>query len=70
MKGNKIQFTDADEVTLQIRIVPWKTPLSKEISEAWAYNIENPDFQKTGIYIPNPPLACIFRSIPVHISGV
>lgn len=57
VKGNKIQFTDADEVTLQIRIVPWKTPLSKEISEAWAYNIENPDFQKTGIYIPNPPLA-------------
>ena len=54
---NKIQISDADEITLQIRIVPWKTPLSKEHSEAWAYSIDNPDFQKTNVYMPNPPLA-------------
>ena len=42
---------------LLIRIVPWKTPLPKDHSEAWAYSPENPDFQHRGIFDPVPALA-------------
>ena len=54
--GNTVQITGANEIILKIQIVPWKTPLSKDHSEAWAYSIDNPDFKNTGIYNPNPPL--------------
>ena len=39
---------------LLIRIVPWKTPLPKEHSEAWAYSPDNPDFKRPGIFKPVP----------------
>jgi hypothetical protein len=42
---------------LLIRIVPWKTPLPKEQSEAWAYSPDNPDFKRPGIFKPVPALA-------------
>ena len=42
---------------LLIRIVPWKTPLPKELSEAWAYSPDNPDFKRCGRFDPAPPLA-------------
>lgn len=42
---------------LLIRIVPWKTPLPQEISEAWAYSPGNPDFKACGRFNPVPPLA-------------
>ena len=42
---------------LLIRIVPWKTPLPKEQSEAWAYAPNNPDFKTPGIFKPVPALA-------------
>jgi hypothetical protein len=44
-------------VLLLIRIVPWKTPLPKEHSEAWAYSPENPDFRRPGIFKGIPALA-------------
>jgi hypothetical protein len=44
---------DCDTLLL-IRIVPWKTPLPKEQSEAWAYSPENPDFKKPGVFHPVP----------------
>jgi alpha-L-fucosidase 2 len=39
---------------LLIRIVPWKTPLPKDQSQAWAYSPDNPDFKRPGIYKPAP----------------
>lgn len=45
------------DVLLLIRLVPWKTPLPKETSEAWAYSPENPDFKHPGVYNPVPALA-------------
>jgi hypothetical protein len=42
---------------LLIRLVPWKTPLPKDRSEAWAYSLENPDFQHPGVFNPVPALA-------------
>ena len=42
---------------LLIRIVPWKTPMPQEQSEAWAYAPANPDFQHCGRFDPTPPLA-------------
>ena len=39
---------------LLIRIVPWKTPLPQEQSEAWAYSPDNPDFKSPGIFKPVP----------------
>ncbi len=57
--GEAIQIAEADEVLVLARIVPWKTPLPQERSEAWAYSPENPDFSadRLGQYIPAPPLA-------------
>jgi alpha-L-fucosidase 2 len=40
-----------------IRIVPWKTPLPKDQSEAWAYSPDHPDFKHCGRFIPAPALA-------------
>ncbi len=40
-----------------IRIAPWKTPLPREQSEAWAYSPDHPDFQRPGLFQPAPPLA-------------
>ena len=34
--GDELHVTGADEVLVLMRIVPWKTPLSREKSEAWA----------------------------------
>ena len=55
--GNVVQIDGAKEIMLIMRIVPWRTPLPKEKSEAWAYSPENPSFKKTGIYNPIPELA-------------
>jgi hypothetical protein len=54
-----ITIQDADEVLLLMRIVPWKTPLPKDRSEAWAYTSENPDFaeKNLGRYVACPKLA-------------
>jgi hypothetical protein len=45
------------DITLIIRIVPWKTPLSKDFSEAWAYSSDNFDFRTPGVFKPVPALA-------------
>jgi len=54
-----IAIQDADQVVLLMRIVPWKTPLPKDRSEAWAYSPQNPDFAKEnlGRYVACPKLA-------------
>lgn len=54
-----ITIRDANEVTLLMRIVPWKTPLPKDQSEAWAYSPKNPDFaeRNRGRYVACPKLA-------------
>ena len=66
LKGGKatagkdgITIQDADQVALLMRIVPWKTPLPKDRSEAWAYSPQNPDFAKEnlGRYVACPKLA-------------
>lgn len=44
VKGNDIEVHNSDKILLFIQIRPWKSPLSKESSEAWAYNPSNPDF--------------------------
>jgi hypothetical protein len=50
-------ITHGNETLLLIRMVPWKTPLSKDLSEAWAFSQENPDFKKPGVFNPVPALA-------------
>jgi len=54
-----ITIQDADEVMLLMRIAPWKTPLPKDRSEAWAYSPQNPDFaeENLGRYVACPKLA-------------
>jgi hypothetical protein len=51
-----VKKDDGRDVLLLIRIVPWKTPLPKERSEAWAYSPDNPDFQHPGEFhaVPSP----------------
>jgi len=57
--GSVVKVSGADEVLMLMRIVPWKTPLPKDHSEAWAYSPDNPDFapNRLGVYKPSPPLA-------------
>lgn len=45
------------DVLVLIRIAPWKTPLPKDRSEAWAYSPDNPDFKTPGVFKPAPPIA-------------
>ncbi len=66
VSGNKIKISDSDEILLFIRIVPWKTPLPKQVSEAWANSVENPDFKDLGKYTPNPPL--VMSSVVSYLS--
>ena len=53
---------------LLIRMVPWKTPLPKVQSEAWAYSPENPDFKTPGIFKPAPALA-ESSVVAYHVTG-
>jgi hypothetical protein len=54
----EIHVSGAREVLMLMRIVPWKTPMPKERSEAWAYSPEHPDFsRRAGQFDPVPPLA-------------
>ena len=55
----EIRVAGADDLLLLMQIVPWKTPLPKAESEAFAYSPEHPDFsdQHIGAYTPAPPLA-------------
>lgn len=53
-----IRKDEGRDVLLLIRIVPWKTPLPKDCSEAWPYSPDHPDFIKQrGVFHPAPPLA-------------
>ena len=52
-----IRKDEGRDVMVLIRIVPWKTPLPQDRSEAWAYSPDNPDFKHPGIFNPAPPLA-------------
>jgi len=52
-----VRKNEGRDVTLLIRIAPWKTPLPKNQSEAWACAPENPDFKTPGRFTPAPPLA-------------
>jgi alpha-L-fucosidase 2 len=51
-----IRRNQGRNIFLLIRIVPWKTPLPKEHSEAWAYSAENPEFRRPGVFQPVPAL--------------
>jgi hypothetical protein len=49
-------ISDADEIVLLMQVRDWRTPLPKNISEAWAYSPENPYFKAKGYktnYIPD-----------------
>lgn len=52
-----VRRNDDRDVLLLIRIAPWKTPMSRDQSEAWAYAPDHPDFRIPGVYKPAPPLA-------------
>ena len=52
-----IRKNEGRDVLLLVRIVPWKTPMPPELSEAWAYSPENPDFKCPGVFNPVPALA-------------
>lgn len=44
-EGNTLKVNGANKILLLIQIEPWKTPLPKTKSEAWAYNQDNPFFK-------------------------
>ena len=44
-------------VLLLMRIVPWKSPLPPDRSEAWPYSPDHPDFKHPGVFQPAPQLA-------------
>jgi hypothetical protein len=52
-----IRKDEGRETLVLVRITPWKTPMLKEQSDAWACSPDNPDFKKTGVFTPSPPLA-------------
>ena len=52
-----VRQNEGRNVLVLIRIAPWKTPLPKEQSEAWAYSPDNPDFKSLGVFKPLPALA-------------
>ncbi len=56
--GEKVSVAGADGCLLLAQVVPWKTPLPKDQSEAWTTNAENPDFaaDRLGRYVPAPGL--------------
>ena len=49
-----VRKDEGRDVLVLIRIAPWKTPLPKEHSEAWAYSADNPDFKTPGVFNPTP----------------
>ncbi len=49
-----VRKDEGRDVLALIRITPWKTPLPKEHSEAWAYSADNPDFRMPGAFRPAP----------------
>lgn len=55
--GDVVKVSGVDEILMFVRIVPWKTPLPKDRSEAAAYSPDNPDFKHPGVFKPVPPLA-------------
>ena len=57
MLGGMVTVSESKEILLLMRIVPWKTPLSPELSEAWDYSPQNPDFTKPGLFNPTPAAA-------------
>jgi hypothetical protein len=57
---DKVRITAADEVLMLMRIVPWKTPMPKERSEAWAYSPHHPDFSERS----GSGSSCPFRRSP------
>lgn len=52
-----VRKNEGRDALLLIRVAPWKTPLPKEQSEAWAYLPENPDFKTPGAFKPSPLFA-------------
>jgi hypothetical protein len=52
-----IRKDEGRDVLLLIRLVPWKTPLPQDHSEAWAYAPNHPDFKKSGVFNPVPAQA-------------
>lgn len=58
VENGRVQVRGADEVLMLMRIVPWKTPVPRNLSEAWAYAPEHPDFRdRAGTFEPVPALA-------------
>ncbi len=43
-ENGTIRVTGANQVLVLMQVRPWKTPLSREQSEAWAYSPGHPDF--------------------------
>lgn len=52
-----VRRQEGRETLLLIRIAPWKTPMPKDQSHAWATSPDHPDFKATGAYTAVPPLA-------------
>lgn len=50
-RDSSLSITGADNILLVMQVKGWKTPLSKEQSEAWAFSPENPYFK--GEYTTN-----------------
>ena len=44
--GKTIKVSGADTIRLLMQVLPWKAPLEKSQSEAWAYSPDNPYYKK------------------------
>ncbi len=55
--GDRVRVEGATDLLMLMRIVPWKTPVPPQKSDAWAYAKENPDFtDRVGSYQSVPAL--------------
>ncbi|NBV48438.1 MAG: hypothetical protein EBR95_05220 [Verrucomicrobia bacterium] len=52
-----VRRDEGRDTLVLIRIAPWKTPVPKDRSDAWACSPDHPDFRTPGVYQPAPPLA-------------
>lgn len=52
-----VRRDEGRDTLVLIRVVPWKSPLPPEKSEAWAYSPDHPDFKTPGLFVPAPPTA-------------
>lgn len=63
-KDGAIRVSNANKIVLLIQVNPWRTPLPKTQSEAWAFSAENPNFKKNDITNKLSSMSTYFNTLP------